>query len=320
MAVTKVREEEKQLNLESVTWGDLTWINIEGPTEREIQYLAQNFPFHPFDLDDCLSRIQRPKIDEYREYLFFVLHFPVYDKVTRKSTFSQVSVFIGDNYLVTLHTGQPKPLVKLFRQCQVDEEPRQENFSHGPGYLLYRIIDREVDAYFPVLDKIFSLMENVEDSVFDENVEAAQELAILRRDIITQRRVMFPMRTVISQLENKLRRFIKTDKDMSVYFGDLMDHMNKICETLDECREIIEVYKDADFVLGNDRLNRIIRVLTILSAITLPLLVVSSFYGMNIHLPGGITQGDYKPFIFLLIIMLAMSGGMLFFFHRKGWI
>jgi magnesium transporter len=107
---------------------------------------------------------------------------------------------------------------------------------------------------------------------------------------------------------------------MSVYFGDLMDHMNKICETLDECREIIEVYKDADFVLGNDRLNRIVRVLTILSAITLPFIVVTSFYGMNIHLPGGITQGDYKPFIFLLIIVLAMSGGMLFFFHHKGWI
>ena len=144
MTVSQARN-EKQLNLESLTCDKLTWINIEQPTERETEYLAQNYPFHPLDLDDCLSRIQRPKLDEYKDYLFLVLHFPVFNKEARVTTPSQVSIFIGENYLITLHKGELKPLVKLFRECQIDEESRQENFGQGSTYLLYRIVDRLVD-------------------------------------------------------------------------------------------------------------------------------------------------------------------------------
>ena len=161
-------------------------------------------------------------------------------------------------------------------------------------------------------------MDDVEDTVFDETVDAAQELAILRRDVIAQRRIVFPNRTTIAQLEGKLQRFATID--MSVYFGDLMDHMNKICETLDECKEIIEVYKDTDFVLGTDRINRVMRVLTILSTIVLPFLVVSSLYGMNVHMPGGITSGSWVPFILIMLVVTLITGVMLYFFHRKRWI
>ncbi|GAI24444.1 unnamed protein product, partial [marine sediment metagenome] len=114
-ATPRVRKEARQLNIESVAWGELTWINIEAPTKQETEYLAKNYPFHPLDLDDCLSRIQRPKIDEYKDYLFLVFHFPLFSKESRVTTTSQVSVFIGENYLITLHNGELKPLVKLFR-------------------------------------------------------------------------------------------------------------------------------------------------------------------------------------------------------------
>ncbi len=102
MAISEIREEEQKLNLESLTWGDVTWVNIEGPTDRETQYLAQNYPFHHLDLDDCLSRIQRPKIDEYKDYLFIVLHFTVFNKEARVTTPSQVSVFISENNIFDL--------------------------------------------------------------------------------------------------------------------------------------------------------------------------------------------------------------------------
>ncbi len=317
MTVSQETREER-LNMESLTWGDLTWVNIEHPTRRETDYLAQHYSFHPFDLDDCLSHQQRPKIDEYKDYLFFIFQFPVYNKVTRVSTHSQLSVFIGDKYIVTLHTGELKSLIKLFQDCQASEEARQANFSYGSGHLLYRIIDRAVDSYFPVLDKILSLLENVEDSVFDERVDAAHEVAILRRDIITQRRIIFPMRTVLVELENKLKRFTKTD--MGVYYGDLMDHMNKICETLDECKEVVEIYKDADFVLGTDRLNHIMRILTIMSTIILPFLLVSSIWGMNVYLPGGIDQGSLWSFVAIIFLMSLISGAMLYYFRRRRWI
>lgn len=318
MTISPQKKDEQSLNLESVTWEGLTWLNIEQPTEREIEYLAQNYPFHPLDLDDCLSRKQRPKIDEYEDYLFFIFHYSVYDKVTRVSTHDQVSAFIGKNYLITLHNGRLKTLVKLFRDCQIDEESRRENFRYSSGYLLYRILDRTIDSYFPILDKILGLVEDVEDAVFDENVEAAQEVASLRRDIITQRRIMFPDRAVTVELAGKIKRFSKID--LSVYFGDLVDHLNKICDTLDECKEIIEVYKDSDYVLSADRLNRIMRILTIMSTILLPFLVISSIYGMNVHLPGGLTSGDFLSFLLLMAFMLLITLGMLYYFRRKRWI
>ena len=317
MAVSQETREE-HLNMESITWGDLTWVNIEHPTRRETEYLMKHYPFHPFDLDDCLSRKQRPKVDEYKDYLFFIFHFPVYNKITRVSTHGQVSVFIGDKYLITLHSGELRSLVKVFRDCQASEEARQVNFSHGPGYLLYRIMDRAVDSYFPVIDKIFSLTEDIEDQVFDERVEAAQEVAILRRDIITQRRIIFPMRTVLAELENKLKRFASAD--MSVQYGDLMDHMNKICESLDELREIIEVYKDADFVLGTDRVNHILRILTIMPTIALPFIIVSSIFGMNVNLPGGVDQGSLWPLFYIMFFVSLLSMAMLFYFRHRRWI
>jgi len=316
----EIKEEqlpEEPLHVESITWGDLTWVNVEPPTQREIDYLAENYHFHPLDLDDCLSRKQLPKVDEYPEYLFAIFHLPVFDKVTRVSTKRQWSAFVGDKFLVTLHTGDLRTLSALFRDCQTNEESRQEYFSHGSGYLLYRILDRSIDSYFPVLDKILSLMEDMEDNVFDVDVETAKELSILRRDIIAQRRVMFPIRTLFLALERRLKRFTKID--LTVYFGDLMDHMNKICETLDEAKEVIEVFKDTDYTLATYRINRVTRLLTIFSTIVLPFLIVSSLYGMNVTLPGGREMG-LQTFVILLVVMAVIAGAMLIFFRRRRWI
>ncbi len=310
--------QEVPLHIETVKWGDLTWVNIQPPTEREIEYLEETYHFHPLDLDDCLSRKQIPKVDEYPEYLFVIFHLPVFDKETRVTTKRQWSAFVGENFLVTLHTGELRTLTALFRDCQANEDSREEYFSNGSGYLLYRILDRSIDSYFPVLDKILSLMEDMEDSVFDEDVATAKELSVLRRDIIAQRRVMFPTRTLFMSLERRLKRFTKVD--LTVYFGDLMDHMNKICETLDELKEVIEVFKDTDYTLATYRINRVTRLLTIFSTIVLPFLIVSSLYGMNVTLPGGLERGSVQSFLILLLVMLLIAGSMLFFFRRRRWI
>ena len=165
----KEKEAEKKeaaLNMESVAWGGLTWTNIQPPTERETAYLAEHYPFHPLDLDDCLSRIQRPKIDIYPDYLYLVFHFPVFNKEARVTSASQVSVFIGKDYLITLHKGELRPLVALFRDCELNEEARKDNFGQGTGYLLYRIIDRLVDYCLPIINKISANIEQTEDDIF----------------------------------------------------------------------------------------------------------------------------------------------------------
>jgi magnesium transporter len=309
---------EQPLNIETITWGDLTWVNIESPTERETEWLADTYQFHPLALDDCLSRKQIPKIDVYPGYLFFVFHYPLYDKETRIASKRQWSAFIGENYLVTINTSVLKTLVALFRDCQTHEDARKEYLSSGSGFLLYRILDRAIDSYFPVLDKILSLIEDVEDAVFDEDVEAAKELSILRRDIITQRAVMFPTREIFKEMENKLKRFSKTD--VTAYYNDLMDHIDKICNTLDECHEIIEVFKDTDVTLATNRLNRVMRILTIFSTIILPFVAISSIFGMNVFAPGGIEKGELTTFIVLIVIMSVIAIGMLIFFRRRRWI
>ena len=317
MGISQVRGEERQLNLESLTWGDLTWINIEGPTENETEYLAQNYPFHPLDLDDCLSRIQRPKIDEYKDYLFLVFHFPVFNKETGVTAPSQLSVFISGNYLITLHQGELKPLVKLFKECQIDEESRQENFSQGLGYLLYRIIDRLVDYCLPILNKIGFNIERVEDDIFSSGVRSAiKEISALRRDVISFRRIIWPMRAVIGSLEPKVRRFTKVD--MSVYFGDMIDHVDKIWDGLDEYKEIIEGLNDTHDSLATNRTNEVIRMLTIIATILLPITVVASIFGMNI--PLGVFESSGFSFLYVLLIVLVIIGGMLYFFRRKHWI
>ena len=318
MTISQEKKAGQLLNLESLTWGDLTWVNIERPTERETEYLAQNFNFHPLDLDDCLSRIQRPKIDEYEGYLFLVLHFPVFVKEARVTTTSQVSVFIGDKYLITLHKGELKPLVKLFRECQIDEESRQENLSQGSGYLLYRIIDRLVDYCLPILSKIGDNIEHTEDNIFSSRgrPRAIEDISLLRRDVISFRRIIWPMRAVIGSLGHKISRFTKMD--LEVYFGDMVDHVDKIWDGLDEYKEIIEGLNDTHDSLATNRTNEVMRMLTVIATILLPITVVASIFGMNIPL-GPFRDSAYSP-LYVFLICLAIISGMLYFFRRHHWI
>jgi len=311
MAITPA-EKKSELNIETLNWGKLTWINIEQPTEKETKYLAEHYPFHPLDLDDVLSRQQRPKIDQYEDYLFLVLHFAVFNKEQRVTTASQLSVFIGQDYLITLHTGGLKPLVKLFRECQIKDEFCKEYFGSGSGFLLYRIIDRLVDYSIPITNKMLFNVEGVEDEIFSsQKKDTVRGISMLRRDVISFRRIIWPMRAVIGGLEPKVRRF--SDKDMSVYFGDVIDHMDKIWDTLDEYKEIIEGLSSTYDSLSSHRTNEVIRLLTVIAIVLLPITVVASIYGMNIPLP---FQDSDFAFLFVVVMMAAIIGGILFILRR----
>ena len=250
-------DKAEKLNLDTLDWNGMTWIDIAPPGQSEIDYLAENYSFHPLDLDDTLSRRQRPKIDEYKDYLFIVFHFPIYSKEEKVLISSQISVFIGQDYLITLHKGVLKPLVKLFRECELDEESRKEYLGQGPGFLLYRILDRLVDYCQPILNKVSDGIEDVEDDIFTERKGAViREISRLRRDVIAFRRIIWPMRAVIGRLEPRIRRFI--DNDMAVYFGDMVDHLDRIWDGLDEYKEIIEGLNDTHDSIATNRTNETI--------------------------------------------------------------
>jgi magnesium transporter len=304
--------EKKPLNLKTITWNELTWVDVVQPTTEVAKYLADNYHFNALDLEDALSPRQLPKIEEYQQYLFVMVHISVFDKVTRVSQRKQWSAFVGQNFLITLRPSEFKIVDELFRECELNKDTREQYLSHGSGYLLYQIFDRAIDRYFRVLEKILNLIEDIEDNVFKEGIEVGREVGILRRDIITQKRVMFPTRTLIAELEKKLKNYTKVD--LNLLFSDLMDHMNKICETLDEYTETIEVFKDADYAMSGYRANRTVRILAVLFAVGLPFLVVSSLY---LIAPGGVDKDSLQTFLLLLIIIIIFIAGTLYFFRRQ---
>jgi magnesium transporter len=315
VAATQKDSEKKQSNMRTITRGDLTWVDIVQPTEESTKYLAANYNFHPMDLEDSLSLRQLSKTEEYPNYLFVIFHMPVYNAETRISTRKQWSAFVGDKFLITLHPEELKSLDAVFRDIEQHEEVREECCSQGSGYLLYRVLDRAVDSYFPVLNKITSLMEDIEDGVFDQGVEVAEEISIIRRDIITQRQVMFPTRTLFIELEKKLKRFSKID--LTIYFSDLMDHMNKICDTLDENTEVIDVFKDADYLLSGYRANRGIRLLTVMLTIVLPVFLVFGLFGVYSLVYGTIDKANPEVFFILLGLVAVLIGIMLYTLRRR---
>jgi len=309
---------EKELNIETVTHGKLTWLNIEKPTAKETEYLSKHYPFHPLDLDDCISRIQRPKIDKYETYLFMVLHFPVYNKEARVTTASQVSIFIGEDYLITLHTGALKPLAKLFVDCHANEKARNEYMGRSSSLLLYSILDRLINYCFPILYKIVDNIENVENDIFAEGKrETVKELSILRRDVIAFRRIIKPQTEVFELLENEDWPVIKVDTE--VYFGDIADHSRKIQDTLDDYKDVVEGLNDTNNTLYSFRTNQVIRVLTIISTIMLPLALIAGISGMNMWPFTGDGPG-WQAFLGIVLAMAVITGGMLALFRRRRWI
>jgi magnesium transporter len=305
--------------LNSISCGKLTWVYIEKPNIEDVQYLAENFKFNQLNLDDVLSRVQRPKIDAYQDHLFIVLHFPVYNKENRVTTPSEVDIFIGETYIVTIHkSGDLKPLIKFFNECDVDERTCNSNMSRSSGFLLYHILDRLVNYCFPILDKVLDNTEKVEDLIFARAVpETVREISLIRRDLISFRRVIHPQVAVFEALERVQYPFLKEDQD--VYFGDIADHIRKIWDSLEDCKEVVDGLADTSNWLTSHRIQEIMRVLTIVLTIMAPATLLASIYGMNVHLPGGGTR-DFVPLMIIVIIMLMITGFMLWFFHRRRWI
>ena len=145
----------------------LTWIHLDAPTADDVAELAERFGWHALDVEDVLSKRQRPKIDDYEDYLFAVLHFPVYDKSIQRLNAGEIDIFLGPDYVVTLPNVELLPVTRLFRRCQEDELERNRLFSRGSGRLLYEVLDDLFDYCFPILDKIGHKLDHLEDDVFE---------------------------------------------------------------------------------------------------------------------------------------------------------
>jgi len=308
---------QEKLHIKSITWQKLTWFDIEQPSRSEMEHLKQNYHFHDPELEDCLSRVHRPKIDEHDKYLFMIFHFPVFQKQARVIVTSQVSVFLGKDYLITLHEGNLSQLAKLFSNCEQNQDVRGEYMAHGPAHLLYHIVDLLVNYCFPILNKIGDNIEKVEEQVFSNRVrETVHDLSVLRRNIISFRRIIKSQTEVLELLAQMDWPVLKEEPD--VYFGDLAGHGHKIWDELDDYKDMIEGLNDTNNTLTSYRTNQIISALTIISTIVLPLTLIASIFGMHLeHLP--LSQST-AAFLVVMIMMAVISIFMLALFKIKRWI
>ena len=302
--------------LQELSADGLTWVNLERVDADTLQQLAARFGWHELDLEDVLSKRQRPKIDEYLEYLFVVLHFPVYDKAVQRLNAGELDTFIGHDYLVTLPNVELLPVSRLFARCADDDELRHDLFSKGSGYLLYHVLDDLFDYCFPMLDKIGHKLDSIEDEMFEgRSEEAVRDISNVKQEIISYRKIIKPERSTLRLLERHTARFLP--ESLELYFDDLVDAAERIWDLLDNYKEVVEALESTNESVLSHKQGHVLAVLTVIATIVLPLTLIASIFGMNVRVPG---EGDIYAFWALFLLMLLVALGMLGFFRWKNWL
>jgi magnesium transporter len=314
----------KDSGIELIRNKELVWINIEKPTQEKMKILGLHYHFHELNLEDCLSKIQIPKVDRYGDHIFVILHFPAMENKESIPRSSQLALFIGFNYLVTIHQGNLGPLTEIFQICKNDQNQCSSFMGESSGYLFHSIVDLLVDDLLQILIKVKGNLDDIEDLVFDERIAIAKRISFLRREITILKKLVYPLKRTLLTISREIQKF--SDEDLSLYFDDVLDHIDKVIEVLDESKETIEIFKDTDFMLSAEKTNKILAILTIFFTLSIPATIISTYYGMNVYLPGGIDAGaptflgSYTTFIIIIILSIIPAIFMLYWFKRKGWL
>ncbi len=312
-AITVQRPEQPRV--ETVEAPGVRWINIEHPRAADQGWLEERFDFHPLDYEDIFSRNQRPKVDEYDDYLFIVLHFPRFDKRVGRLNAAELDIFIGPDFVITLPNEELRPVEFLFERCRANEEVREQHFSKGSGYLLYRIIDSCVDASFPMLRKMGNKLDRIEEEIFEGRSEdIVRDISNVKQEIINFRKIVRPQRATFRDLERNKARYIPDDLD--IYFDDINDAWERIWDMLENFKEVVEALEDTNESIIAHRGNQVFRILTAFSAVLLPLTLIASVFGMNFAQPFGEGHG----FAIAVGIMVVTLVTILLYFRKRGFL
>jgi magnesium transporter len=317
--VAPLPAEPQAPKVEEIAGEGLRWVKVDQPGAIEQAWLEENFDFHALDYEDVLSRNQRPKIDVYDDYLFIVLQFPIFDPAAGRLNAGELDIFVGAGFLITIPNQPLQPVEYLFERCRQKEELRDQLFSRGSGYLLYRIVDDGFDYCFPMLRKIGNKLDVLEEEIFSGRggQETVRDISNVKQEIINFRKVIRPQRPVLRDLEKVKGRYLSPDMDLEIYFDDIVDAHERIWDILENYKEVSEALEETNESVISHRLNDILRVLTSISVIVLPLTLLASIWGMNVRVPG---QGSTVAFYEIAGVMLVLLLGLVLFFRRRGWL
>jgi magnesium transporter len=294
--------------------GAKLWIDIQEPSQEAIEPLLEGrFGFHELAAEDTLSDSTLPKYDHFPNYDFFVFRAVDLDLSEHASQSYKLSAFLGGDFLVTVHREVHKRMDELWERLAGD----RRLLGAGPDFMLHAIVDAMVDEHFPLLERIDDCVDNVQDAIFtDPRPGQLDELLHLKRDVNLLRRHSLPQRDLLNQISRGDAQFIR--REHLIYFRDVYDHMFRITETIDVQRDAMAGAMEAYLSVISNRTNEIMRVLTVFSAIMLPLSLIAGIYGMNFeHMPELHWLHGYP---IALTIMAVIGVTMLVFFWRKGWI
>lgn len=291
--------------------GVVVWLDMENPTLEEMRCLSEEFAFHPLAIEDATKRHQRPKLDRYPTYDFFVLYDLDYDKELRAW---EIDFFLGKNYVVTIHEHHV-PHFDDFRARWVKQPGIVE--PHPVAFLLYHLADETVDEYFPIMDKVGDRLEELESRLFDRFEEGVnKEIFQLKRDLLMIRRIVAPERDIFNLLSRRDQPIY--DPAVAPYFTDIYDHLLRVADALDTYRDLLASALDAYLSLQSNRLNQIVKVLTVWSIVLMAMTTIASIYGMNFD--DLLLRG--LPFDYAVVIlgMLGVGAALLLWFRRRGWL
>jgi magnesium transporter len=295
----------------------VTWTNIVKPTWDDVDQLRDRYPqFHILNLNDCMTDLEFPKLDHHDDYVFLVMQFPLWDEDSLISRPAEVDIFITKGVLVTSHQGDIKPLNEIFDNAQNDPEANENLMTKGASPLLYEVLNALVQYCYPILHKVNQKIRHIEHNLFSADTpHILQEVALARRDIIALRHILIPQIPVISSLESGDWHFIHDDLD--IYWGDIGDHLLQIKSSLDEQREVIAGLSETIDTLSSHRIDEMVRLLTLVTLISVPITVISTIFGMNMDLPYG-----SHPLSFYAVTALGILATILFFWYlrRKHWL
>jgi len=300
-----------------VTQGRVTWINIVKPDQADMAELAERYPnFHPLNLQDSLGGIEFPKLDHHDDYLFLVVHKPHFDEAERLYEREEIDIFVAKGTLVTTSSGKVEVLNEMFKSAQQSEAARETLMGRGASPLLYELLSRVIEGVLPMMTRYDHDIHHLETSLFKTDTRhILNEIAVARRDLIALRHILRPQLPVIRALADGNWPWIHEDLDL--YWKDIGDTLAQLQSRLDENIELVSGLSETIDTLASHRIDEVVRVLTIITVLTLPLTLLSTIFSMNVVLP----FEDHPASFFVVIALgVAFTIGLVWYLRTRRWL
>lgn len=314
-----------------IDFDQFEWIDLEQPTREDLEKLSKRYHFHQLNIEDCFSTIQVSKLDIHDDHSFMILRFPSLKESPvhnhgKPIDVDQLAAFIGMNYLVTVHKTGLKPISQLLQSYQSEgtATAKAPVDIKSPAHMLHKIMDGLVDQFLGNLIFIDQDLDTIEKQVSQADAQTRGNITDLRVEVATVARIVVPLRRVVMEVASDVKRFSKGES-LTPYYSDIRDHLDKALEELQAAKDAVEIYKDTVYVAGTEKSNKILGLLTILFTLTIPVTVLSSFYGMNIEIPGTVQSGPWTfwgPYTTLIIVTIESiipAVIMMWYFYHKKW-